>query len=117
MTFSTMLGDGRLLGQQGANDCNRAMARSAFYGHKSIVRLMLDRGADNYNETMINAKRTCHEAIVRLMLEKCTNDYNRAMVRAPVAQWVVHPTHIWLVLGSKHAWCKNPLLVFAMIAS
>ena len=35
---------------------------------------------------------------------------------APVAQWVVRPTHTRLVPGSKHAWCKNPL-VFAMIAS
>ena len=36
-------------------------------------------------------------------------------LRALVAQWVVHPTHTWLVPGSKHDWCKNPL-VFAMIA-
>ena len=36
--------------------------------------------------------------------------------RAPVAQWVVHPTHTWLVAGSKHAWFKNTL-VFAMRAT
>ena len=34
---------------------------------------------------------------------------------ALVAQWVVRPTHTRLVPGSKHDWCKNPL-VFAMIA-
>ena len=36
-------------------------------------------------------------------------------LRALVAQWVVRPTHTRLVPGSKHDWCKNPL-VFAMIA-
>ena len=36
--------------------------------------------------------------------------------RAPVAQWVVCPTHTRLIPGSKHDWCKSPL-VFAMIAS
>ena len=36
-------------------------------------------------------------------------------VWALVAQWVVHLTHTWLVPGSKHNRCKNPL-VFAMIA-
>ena len=36
--------------------------------------------------------------------------------RAPVAPWVVRPTHTRLVPGSKHDWCKNPL-VFAMVAS
>ena len=30
--------------------------------------------------------------------------------RAPVAQWVVHLTHTWLVPGSKHAWYKNPII-------
>ena len=35
---------------------------------------------------------------------------------APVAQWVVRPTHTRLVTGSKHDCCKNPL-VFAMITS
>ena len=67
---------------QGANDYNRGMARSAFYGHESIVQLRLERGANNYNETMINAARTDHEAIVRLMLENGANVYNRAMVMA-----------------------------------
>ena len=38
------------------------------------------------------------------------------LVWAPVAQWVVCLTHNQLVPGSKHAWCKNPL-VFAMIAT
>ena len=36
--------------------------------------------------------------------------------RAPMAQWVVRPTHTRLVPGSKHDWCKNPL-VFVMTAS
>ena len=36
--------------------------------------------------------------------------------RTPVAQWVVRPTHTRFVPGSKHVWCKNPLVV-AMIAS
>ena len=31
--------------------------------------------------------------------------------RAPVAQWVVRPTHTQLVPGSKHAWCKKPTCV------
>ena len=26
-----------------------------------------------------------------------------------MAQWVVHLTHTWLVPGSKHNWCKNPV--------
>ena len=38
------------------------------------------------------------------------------MNRAPVTQWVVRPIHSLLVPGSKHDWCKNPL-VFAMIAT
>ena len=33
-------------------------------------------------------------------------------VSAPVAQWVVHLTHTWLIPGSKHNCYKNPL-VFA----
>ena len=56
------------------------MARSSFFDHENIVRLMLDRGADNYNETMINAVRTGHESIVRLMLENDADNYNEAMI-------------------------------------
>ena len=37
-------------------------------------------------------------------------------LRVPVVQWVMHPTRTRLVPGSKHDWCKNPL-VFAMIAT
>ena len=39
-----------------------------------------------------------------------------ALNQAPVAQWVLRPTHTRLVPGSKHDWCKSPL-VFAMIAT
>ena len=56
-------------------------------------------------------KRACHivdGAIFCASVVPCT--------RAPVAQWVVRPTHTRLVPESKHDWCKNPL-VFAMIAS
>ena len=33
---------------------------------------------------------------------------------APVAQWVVRLTHTQLVPGSKHAWCKNPLVLVSI---
>ena len=42
--------------------------------------------------------------------------YSLNVQGAPVTQWVMRPTHNRLVPGSKHDWCKKPL-VFAMIAT
>ena len=50
-----------------------------------------------------------------MSIDKLTNVVANTQ-RAPVAQWVVRPTHTRMVPGSKHDWCKNPL-VFAMIAT
>ena len=42
--------------------------------------------------------------------------YGQTVVRRISSTTQVRPTHTRLVPGSKHDWCKNPL-VFAMIAS
>ena len=55
------------------------MSIAAFYGHESIVRLLLDHGASDYNTASRRAAFYGHLSIVMVMLEKGANDYNFAM--------------------------------------
>ena len=74
------------------------MARSDFYGHENMVRLMIELGANNYNEIMIIVARTCHESIVGIMLEKGANDYYEAMdsaARAGNENIILSFLHFW----------------------
>ena len=63
-------------------ELNLRMIMAAYYGHESIVRLMLDQGATNYNEAMNSAAYCGHLNIVELMLEEGANDFNEAMAMA-----------------------------------
>ena len=80
---------------------------------RNIRKLEMDH--DDINETNYMEKQPIWEPYLRndiLSLAAYVLLYNTVMKnRAPVAQWVVHLTHTWLVLGSKHAWCKNPLVL------
>ena len=109
---------------QALNCCQHSrLSKFSFINSQSVV---ISSGMPETPYSKSNISASCH------LLKYWTTPYSSTgilsaglflislakLVRevSPVAQWVVRPTHTLLVPGSKHDWCKNPL-VFAMIAS